>query len=168
MYRKPSNQEGKKHTCYNCGGEYPHESECSAKGKTCTYCKCLDHFENYCKTKSRNQTSSSRGRGSFRSRGNSFKYRGRSRGGVNQISEPLPTVSTHSSDEDKYVFSVQQSQSKTPQVTVSINGVSCRFLADSGASVNIIDQESYLKLTPLKFSTASTGVFAYCSQKTTH
>ena len=165
MHRKPSKQEGKKYTCYNCGGEYPHETECPAKGKTCTYCKRVDHFENYCKTKSRNQKYSPRGRGSFHSRGNSFRYRGHSRGGVNQISEPLHTASAHSSDEDEYVFSVQQSQCKTPQVNVSINGVSCSFLADSGASVNIMDQESYLKLTPLKLSTANTGVFAYGSQK---
>ena len=36
-------------TCFSCGGPYPHSSMCPAKGKNCTKCGRLDHFEKVCR-----------------------------------------------------------------------------------------------------------------------
>ena len=37
--------------CFNCGGTYPHEKSCPAKGKTCHSCGKTNHFEKMCKKK---------------------------------------------------------------------------------------------------------------------
>lgn len=38
--------------CFNCGREWPHtDGVCAAKGKTCNYCKKLDHFSIKCRKK---------------------------------------------------------------------------------------------------------------------
>ena len=45
-------------TCRNCGGEYPHNSSCPAKGKNCNYCRKENHFKSVClKLKSRKGSS---------------------------------------------------------------------------------------------------------------
>ena len=54
--RKPQQKERSSgqssNKCFNCGGNYPHnDTPCPAKGKTCSYCKKLNHFAKYCKGK---------------------------------------------------------------------------------------------------------------------
>ena len=40
---------GQPNTCRNCGYEYPHKtSTCPAKGKTCNFCKKVNHFSRCC------------------------------------------------------------------------------------------------------------------------
>ena len=36
--------------CWNCGGKWPHENECPAKGKECSLCKRLGHFACMCQS----------------------------------------------------------------------------------------------------------------------
>ena len=43
-----------KKTCKNCGGAYPHSGSCPARGKTCNYCKKLNHFKRVCMKLKRN------------------------------------------------------------------------------------------------------------------
>ena len=43
--QKQSKFEPKKKTnCRNCGGEFPHASKCTALGKTCNFCRKMNHF----------------------------------------------------------------------------------------------------------------------------
>ncbi|KAH3754261.1 hypothetical protein DPMN_188926 [Dreissena polymorpha] len=35
--------------CRNCGGQYPHDVHCQAKGKECNYCHKLNHFKAVCR-----------------------------------------------------------------------------------------------------------------------
>jgi hypothetical protein len=45
--QKQSKFEPKKKTnCRNCGGEFPHASKCTALGKTCNFCRKMNHFAN--------------------------------------------------------------------------------------------------------------------------
>ena len=37
--------------CFNCAGEYPHSSECPARGKICKSCGKENHFETVCRSK---------------------------------------------------------------------------------------------------------------------
>ena len=35
--------------CFSCGGSYPHEGDCPARGKECHVCKGLNHLARVCK-----------------------------------------------------------------------------------------------------------------------
>ena len=38
----------KKTNCRNCRGEFPHASKCPALGKTCNFCRKINHFARVC------------------------------------------------------------------------------------------------------------------------
>ena len=42
--KHPSSQK----ICRNCGGQYPHDTVCPARGKICNYCKKPNHFKTVC------------------------------------------------------------------------------------------------------------------------
>lgn len=50
------NSHNHKKTCRSCGGEYPHNGVCPAKGKTCNYCKTLNHFNKMCRKRRENES----------------------------------------------------------------------------------------------------------------
>ncbi|XP_060082488.1 uncharacterized protein LOC132561807 [Ylistrum balloti] len=37
--------------CYRCGGSYPHQGQCPAKGKKCNFCQKMNNFGKVCKSK---------------------------------------------------------------------------------------------------------------------
>ena len=51
---KPSHsKEARK--CFSCGGSYPHEGDCPARGKKCNICHELNHFASTCKERGKSQ-----------------------------------------------------------------------------------------------------------------
>ncbi|XP_062614628.1 uncharacterized protein K02A2.6-like, partial [Saccostrea cucullata] len=48
------------------------------------------------------------------------------------------------SSEEEYMYSINGK--KGPQKTLKVNGVLCDFLLDTGASVNVLDQTTYVKI----------------------
>ena len=48
---KAKASEVKKHSCYLCGGDFPHSGECPAKDKECRQCGKKGHFSRVCRTK---------------------------------------------------------------------------------------------------------------------
>ena len=121
-------QQDKKITCRKCGGRFPHEGQCPAKGRRCNFCKKPNHFQQVCRKK------------------------------LESVKEINPEgacaiQNRSSSDEDSdYCYSIKTKQhvgtigKKTPKVTVKINGVKCNMLVDTGASVNILDNKTYQKI----------------------
>ena len=113
----------KKQTCRNCGGQYPHEdSPCPAKGKPCHFCKKMNHFASVCRAKSKSTTKT-----------------------VNQVEEK------QSCSEEIYLFGVPTDEQvnfvnqKQPKTTVTINGLTVTILADTGSSINVIDEGTFSK-----------------------
>ena len=43
----------KERKCYNCGGAWPHEHSCPAKGNVCRKCQKNDHFARVCRSKNK-------------------------------------------------------------------------------------------------------------------
>ncbi|CAC5366652.1 unnamed protein product [Mytilus coruscus] len=49
--KRPEQRVNRNNKCRNCGGEFPHRGKCPAEGKSCNFCKKLNHFEKMCRSK---------------------------------------------------------------------------------------------------------------------
>ena len=113
--------------CRNCGGDYPHhggKTSCRAYQATCRSCGKLNHFETVCKSKDKGEWSNTR------------------RSTVHKVSEE------ESSDEDEvYTFSLSTKALKDqPFFKIKVHGTPVTIMADSGASINILDEKEYRRL----------------------
>ena len=97
----------------------------------------------------------------FRRREQSTSRRGR----VNNLNEEK----SESSSEEEYLFSTLtvgsiSSPKKLPKFQVKVSGSLLTLTADTGASVNILDEFSYAKLKTMpKLLKANEKIFPYCS-----
>ncbi|KAK3088256.1 hypothetical protein FSP39_016655 [Pinctada imbricata] len=121
-------------SCFNCGGRYPHNGPCPAKGQQCHKCHQMDHFKKVCK-----------GRGS---------------GHVRSVEED-PDLEADSDDSYCYVVRLSETEDvcavKGPYTKVKVNGVELTLLADSDSSVNILDESSYCKVGKPKLAKMRKG-----------
>ncbi|KAK3105801.1 hypothetical protein FSP39_006028 [Pinctada imbricata] len=121
-------------SCFNCGGRYPHNGPCPAKGQQCHKCHQMDHFKKVCK-----------GRGS---------------GHVRSVEED---PDSEAGSDDSYCYVVRFSETedvcavKGPYTKVKVNGVELTLLAESGSSVNILDESSYCKVGKPKLAKMRKG-----------
>ncbi|CAB4026423.1 PREDICTED: uncharacterized protein LOC107336737 [Paramuricea clavata] len=149
-----------KKICFFCGLSWPHVNVCPAKGKTCNHCHKQNHFARCCKSKI------SAGQRESKFPQNSNERRSQ----VKQIDEQ----GTNSSS-DEYVYTIKKQTPDTNKVVltsittsltggtvnevnsdcrkrnfythIKINDITIHVNIDSGASVNIIDNTSFVKLT---------------------
>ena len=113
--------------CRNCGGDYPHhggKTSCPAYQATCRGCGKLNHFEAVCRSKDKVESSNAR----------SSK--------VHRVGRE------ESSDEDEvYTFSLSTKALKDqPFFKVKVHGTPVTIMADSGGSINILDEKEYHRL----------------------
>ncbi|XP_014666498.1 PREDICTED: uncharacterized protein LOC106808332 [Priapulus caudatus] len=110
-YRKPCAQQQKEKTrqCYRCGGEFPHQSNCPAKGKMCSLCKKSNHFAKMCKSR---------------------QYKDKAYSIEAPVREP-------SSEEDEYGFHIKGNNS-SPKAEIILNKTPMSIIVDTGATVDII------------------------------
>ena len=102
--------------CRNCGGQFPHQSECPAKGKECRSCGKMNHFARVCRSKSDVATGKVR------------------------------NVEAFDSDSE-YVYTVSNAPDfKSPRVEVMVDNTEVSMMIDSGATVNLIDEATFLKV----------------------
>jgi hypothetical protein len=149
---KQNSQREKK--CFYCGGSYPHYKRiCSAKGKICHKCGKEGHFARCCKN------------------------RGQVKQAVNSMNnERSDSMVTSEDEEARYVFvinmpDVNQSISQygengvnehIPYIEISIEGTPIKMLIDSGSCVNLIDKDSYNKLSKIGIlQETKTKIFSY-------
>ena len=149
-----------KKVCFFCGVNWPHVNVCPAKGKTCNHCHKQNHFARCCKSRISAGQRESKFPQKFNER----------RSQVKQIDEQ----GTNSSS-DEYVYTIKKQTPDTNKVVltsittsptggtvnevnidcrkrnfythIKINDITIRVNIDSGASVNIIDNTSFEKLT---------------------
>jgi hypothetical protein len=140
-YRPPRKRDdqGPQRCCHSCGYDFPHRGECPAKGKTCNKCKGPNHFSKVCW----------------------FRDKGQTRQKVSAVETETDNIDSHntlSSDDsdEEYSYSVTVSgevnsvSNNTPRINIKVNDVSCKVLLDTGASVNILDEDTYRKVgTPV-------------------
>lgn len=137
--RKPSAK------CQNCGRDYPHprgKTFCPAYQTTCRGCGKLNHFEAGCRSKGN------------RSRKNAPRP-------VNKVSEE------ESSDKDEaYTFSLStKTLNDQPLLRIKVHDTPIMILADSGASIDILDEKEYHRLTNRpKLEPSSVKIYGYRSK----
>jgi len=125
--------------CRNCGRDARHDT-CPAKNLVCHACSKVGHFKSVCQSKNeRSQTARHSGREKLR---RSIKF-------VEEASD-LEEV-THSFDEyGIFNINVVGSRGKTtkaPLINIVLCGKNTEFVIDTGSSLNIIDKDTFDKLT---------------------
>ena len=141
--RSSQSSHGRK--CFSCGGSYPHEGDCPARGKECHVCKGLNHLARVCKLR------------------NDQVRNGRER--VNQIDDRGKLME---SDDDKdFIFTVQsESLVKHPEIAFGINGTSVRMKIDTMSSLNVLDEHSFNKIKDKpKLKSHEKSAYAYGSSR---
>ena len=123
------------------------KNNCPAYGKKCRKCQKWNHFKACCNEKregsKRNKQLKFAKRNEQLKRSEQVKFpKGRSRR-VNNLNED----NAESSSEDEYVFSTSTVSAmwyqKLPKFKVKVNGTSINVVADTGASVNILDVRTF-------------------------
>ena len=140
-----------KSSCWNCGGLFPHRGQCPAKGKTCNNCGQENHFSKVCKEK-RQKGQTHNAKPTFR----------RGKKPVQPLSRAESSSDSESSDSDDYVYAVgTKSKSTTPKAFITVQGHKFPITVDTGASINVLDQETFSKMKGVKLERTKTKAFAY-------
>ena len=119
--------------CYCCGntGHRAKDVRCPANGKTCRSCNKVGHFASVC-----------------RSRPKPANYTSPPQNQALQVNEQN-NVTSYSDDDDECIFRVQQFPN-LPTTNINVDGLSVPVVIDSGATVNIVDIDTYYKLRTLR------------------
>ena len=146
----PSRSGSSNTKCRNCGGSYSHEggkTRCPAYQKECNNCGKLGHFKSVCRSEPKPKRS------------------GQQRGNLRALEEDL----SDSDDENAFrisIHSVHGNKAKHQLFKVKIGETWLTIMADSGSSINILDENDYKKLqSPPKLEDTSTRVYPYKSNK---
>ncbi|CAB4022955.1 PREDICTED: uncharacterized protein K02A2.6-like [Paramuricea clavata] len=129
--------------CRICGRAYPHTGACPAKGKTCNNCGKPNHFAAVCRGKQK-QTRSPR-------------YSNKKHAQRNL--KTLDTGSNSSSDED-YLYTMTNTKLNN-KVNVKVGVAKFQTTIDSGATINVIDRDTFNKMQDIKLTRTNTKAFAY-------
>lgn len=135
---RPNHRQGYvKPICSNCG--YNHaDGLCRAKGKTYSHCKKLNHFSTVCKSKLSGKPPSQTAM-PYKQRQNRTNYQQR----THHTRESTADVSILDQ-----TFALHPQTGSLPRVNLDMNGLSLKFLIDTGSSVNTIDEKSFNTLKP--------------------
>ena len=139
--------------CRSCEKDYPDgkddqggKTSCPAFGKMCNACGKPNHFQVVCRSK------------------RSTKGSGR------HAQLRVVDDEEHSSEDDVYLFAVRSNyKEEKPIIQVKVNSTPLALMADSGATINVLDETDYRKLAdPLKLKSTNIKTYAYQSDKPLH
>ena len=65
---------------------------------------------------------------------------------MRRVDEAAQQQESDSDSDDQYVFTVAQPQPRQPTVNTTMQGTKVKFIIDSGASVNLIDEQTMKRL----------------------
>ena len=65
--------------------------------------------------------------------------------GIKQVSCEVPVAESESSSDDEYLYALNH-KSSIPKVTVHINQISVDMIADNGASIDILNEDTYTRV----------------------
>ena len=130
--------------CYSCGRAYLHNGTCPAKGKECNNCGKMNHFSNVCRDKSKLN----------------YKPARRTKGRKKAV-HPLNTADGSDSSDEDYIYAVKNTANNSPSVNVTVCGHMFKTTVDTGATINVIDQNTYAKMENAELKHTKMKAFAY-------
>ena len=137
--------------CYHCGMQWPHTGDCPAKGKTCSNCQRLNHFAKVCHSPAKAMQLS-----------------------TEEETTEQAAATFNEEEYEEYLFHINNERfvEKIQKEAVDIifdSNISVKFLPDTGASVTIMDYESFLRLKQVKhyplIRAEKTKIYSYGSVK---
>ncbi|CAC5390164.1 unnamed protein product [Mytilus coruscus] len=145
--------------CRNCGGVFPHRWKCPAQGKSCNFCKKLNHFEKMCRSKRNAVTKRSVNTLENSDFENNFECQSK----IDSSSDDECVFELPTESKKGTVNSLKHDQ---PRICAKINESNINVLIDTSSSTNVIDEDTYnrMKRKP-KLIDTKTKVFAYGSQQ---
>jgi len=126
----------RKRKCYFCGYDYPHRGRCPATDEECRACHKIGHFAGVCRSTGRGRTPS-RTPGPHHS-GKNTTHQDRS-----QLSSVQDSRVTQDTTEEEYIFTAYSTHPRLPSCKVKIENTEVTVLVDSGAAVDIIDENTF-------------------------
>ena len=152
--------------CFNCGFEYPHTNgPCPARSATCSACGIKGHYSRVCR---KEQNKRPRANQQRNNRNNEVKAPATpKKQHAKAVQEDATEDSNHSSSsDDDYAYNVRGESGKSLVTTVRVNGHEVKFLIDTGATVDIIDNDTYNALEDtVCLKKSGTKIFAYGSNR---
>ena len=131
--------------CSWCGGQQHPREKCPAKEKTCNSCSKVGHYAKVCRS------------------GKPRSYPRRRPANVMNIQ-----CCDDQSSDDEYIFGVRSSD-KTPCIILTLSSKTVPFFVDTGASVNVIDEQSFKSMNMnIELSPSSTTIYAYGTKEPLH
>ena len=154
-------------TCFKCGFSFPHKTTCPAKQATCSKCGRQGHFAKVCKTQKDNDKPHYQKR--MPSRNNNARYPkpisnkakpAQRAGAISIATQDLPN-----SSDDEYAYAIDDKGNSKHTALLRLNDSPLiKFLIDTGASVDIVDNKTYQSLAQkVKLVPTDTQIFSYGS-----
>ena len=151
-----------KKNCFSCGGIWPYDSKTGfpARNRKCNSCHKCGHCAKCCTQKSHETRNSRKGK-QPRGRANPKEMKKQN---VKRLEAECEERETLSSSDGEYTFRLEVPASKVsaPFVSLKVNGVVCKFLVDSGVSVNIVSSNA-VKVFGVDLQPCGTRVYAFNS-----
>ena len=149
-----------KKNCFNCGEIWSQDSKtgCAVWNRKCNGCHKYGHYAKCCTQKSHEARNSQKGKHP-RGHGNPKEKKKQH---FNRLEAECEERETLSSSDDEYTFKLEVPTSKVsaPFVSLKVNSVVCKFLVDSGASVNIVSSNA-VKVFGVDLQPCGTRVYAF-------
>ena len=127
-------------SCYNCDGQHGPRNPCPARGQECYNCGRRGHYSRSCHS-GRRQNPRPRGH------------------------ENVNATFEEGDDDVTYAYGINTAnKSMSPTVDVSIHGKKINFLIDTGASINVMDEQDFNEIRHyVKLKKSTTRIFPYKS-----
>ena len=145
---QPTADKTKQQHCVSCGGQFPHKGICPSQGKECTKCGKLNHYTCVC-------------------RGGKPRKRQNKR---TKEFKPLEADNDNdSSTSNDYLYSLTNPslryRKETPKTKVTVGGHKFAITVDTGASIYIMDHETFSKLKGISLHTTNVKAYTYNATK---
>ena len=116
--------------CFYCGGRFPHEKSCPAKGKQCELCQKYNHFSKFCRSKIQFESK-------FKKKNNKLQKCQAER-------QSSSKDSTNTSSDELFLLDITSSEKVVkPNTKILLNNTKIRMTVNTGASINVIDKDTF-------------------------